>query len=192
MCFVSFFVTAAIYNLTNHRVVSQVTLVLSVAWLLLVSVGLFTAISDEHGLRGFAVSQLSMFSHDHFVDVRPRDEGVLWIRFCFTLFARVFARLEVPATDIVSIRWNTGQATALAGRDMDDWLVWVTYRRKGAKRWTASGYREEAVFAVGVCGPKEQTETLGRALLAHLRSSGLRLSESSRSNEFIVEWPKQT
>ena len=173
------FVAAAFVNFASYRFVPTYATVLSAIWLMIVAAGVYYAVTDDYGIRNFIVNRTAAFSRHHFVEVRQSVDNDQIVRFGFTFFKRRFTQLQIPASKIVSIEWRPGQATSTSGRDMNDWHVIVWYQRKGAKRYTETGYREEALHFVGPSGPRSKTATTGRGLLAFFESVGIVLFPSN-------------
>ena len=189
---VAFFVGVAFFNLANYRALPLYSICLSVIWLLIVFIGLLFIFSEvlEHGIRRIVVVQLAPFSRHHFVEALQLAGHDRIVRFGFSLLKRQFVQLQISKSDVASIEWSAGQATSLAGREMDDWHVFVRYHHKGAKRWTETGYREEASHMVGPSGPRYQAEATGRALIAFLESAGIGFHPSSNECEITAQETK--
>lgn len=187
---IAFFVAVAFYNLAHYRVFPVYAIVLSIIWLLIVTASVYCGITEEHGVRNFVCNRMAPFSRHHFVEALQRAGAGQVVRFCFTFFNRRFTLLEIPSSKIASIKWSAGQATSLAGRDMEDWHVVVWYHRNGSKRWTtADDYREEALHIVGPSGPKTKTARTGQALVAFLESRGVIFVPASNKCEFTTSDP---
>ena len=174
--FLGFFVAVALSNLVGYESVPLYAIVLSVLWLLMVASGLSVSILDDRGLRLFIINRLADLSAHQFVEIIPQHGDDLTVRFGFTLFGRDFNHLQIRRAKLASVEWSPGQATSLAGHDMNDWDVSVWYDCKGSKRWfSASDYREEAVHGVGPAGQKHEAAALGAALVDFFRSAGIEL-----------------
>ncbi len=131
------------------------------------------------------MNRLADISAHQFVETIPRHRDDLMVRLGFTLFGRDFNHLQIRGAELTSVEWRSGQTTSLAGRDMDDWFVFVWYSRKGYKRWTsASSYREEDGHAVGLAGPKHEAAALGTSLVDFFRSAGIELHPTKNECEF--------
>ena len=109
------------------------------------------------------------------------------VRFRFTLLGCDFNHLQIRRAKLASLAWSSGQATSLAGHDMNDWQGNVWYNRKGSKRWTSvSGYREEALHFVGPSGPKHEAVALGASLVDFFRSVGIELHPMKNERELTT------
>ena len=182
-----FFVAVAISNLVNYESAPLYAIILSVFWLLIVTIGIIVSIRDERGLRLFIVNRLANLSTHQFVEIIPKHGDDLMLRFGFTLLGRDFNHLQIRRATLASVRWSSGQATSLASHDMKDWHVNVWYNRKGSKRWTsASAYREEAAHGIGPSGPKHEAVALGGSLVDFFRSAGIELHPTKDEGEFTT------
>ncbi len=183
-----FFVAVAISNLVDYEFVPLYAIILSVFWLLIVATAITMGIGDSGGLRLFIMHRLGNFSADQFVEIIPQHGDDLMVRFGFKLLGRDFNQLQIRRAELASVKWNSGQATSLAGHDMNDWHVAVWYKCRGAKRWRASGlsYTEEAVCLVGPDGPKHEAAALGASLVDFFRSAGIELHPTKNECEFAT------
>ena len=185
--FLGFFVAVAISNLVDYEFVPLYAIILSVLWLLMVASGITVSILDDRGLRLFIMNRLADLSAHQFVEIIPQHGDDLTVRFGFTLFGRDFNHLQIRRAKLASVVWRSGQATSLAGHDMDDWDVNVWYDCKGSKRWISdSEHREEAVHGVGPAGPKHEAAALGAALVDFFRSAGIPLHPTKNECEFTT------
>ena len=188
--FLWFFVAVAISNLVDYESVPLYAIIFSVLWLLIVATGLIVSIRDDGGLRPFIMILLADLSAHQFVEIIPQDGDDLMVRCGFTLFGRDFNHFPIRRAELASVEWCSGQATSLAGRDMNDWDVHVWYDRKGSKRWTsASSFREEAVFVFETAGPKHEAAALGASLVDFFRSAGIELHPTKNECEFTTRKP---
>jgi hypothetical protein len=131
-------------------------------------------IRDEGGLRVFFVNRLGNLSDHQFVEIIPQHGDDLMVRFGFTLLGRDFDRLQIRRATLTSIQWSSGQATSLAGHDMNDWSVVVRHNRKGPRGTIVSDHHED-VEIVGPDGPKHEAAALGTSLVDFFRSAGIEL-----------------
>ena len=181
------FVAVAISNLVDYEFVPLYAIVLSVLWLLIVAIGLSVSIREDRGLRLFIINRLAGLSAHQFVEILPRQGDDLVVRFGFTLLGGDFNQLQIRRAKLASVEWCSGQATSLAGHDMNDWEVHLWYGCKGSKRWTSSsGYREEALHVVGPHGPKQEAGALGESLVDFFRSAGIDLHPTKNECEFTT------
>ena len=181
------FVALAISNLVDHESVPLYSIILSVLWLVIVAGGITRGISDERGLRLFIISRLADLSAHQFVEIIPQHGDDLMVRFGFTLLGRDFNYLQIRRAKLVSVGWSSGQATSMAGQDMNDWQVNVWYNHKGAKRWTSdSAYVEEAWHGLGPSGRKDEAAALGGSLVDFFRSAGIELHPMKNECEFTT------
>ena len=176
--FVVLFVGVAIFNLINYESTPLYAIILSIVWLLIVGIGSGFSIEDNGGF-GFAILEfLSGFSSRQFIEVIHIKYGNPLVSFRFELLFRSLTRLKLRSEVISSIEWSSGQATSLAGQDMNDWNVVLWYDRGSRKHRSGAPKRE--LFIVGPSGPKDDAVALGESLVQFLRSNGIDLLATER------------
>jgi len=183
--FVGFFVALAVYNLIAFGTVPMCACgtVASAVWLTLVAYCLALALWQV-GLWGSVVALLGPFSHRQFVDARHTDDGTV-IGFGYQLFGRRFYYLRVTTDRITSVDMSSGQGTALAGRDMNDWSVALWYRDPTAlARVLWPGSPSDEVYIVGPARAREETAELLAVVVAFLRAAGCDLQPGESETEF--------
>jgi hypothetical protein len=152
-----------------------------VLWLALVAFVVFMTLF-EIGPRASLVACLGEFSRRHFAEA-VRDGGRTVLGFGFELLGRKFYYLRIERGQVASVVMDTGQATAMAGRDMNDWSVVLWYRE--ACRRLRFGFRAgEEVYIVGPCGPKQEIAQSFAAFVEFLRAAGVELRPGEREYEF--------
>ena len=183
LAFVGVFVALAVDNLA-HGSTPVLGIVASVLWLALVAFVLVIGVWGEGGVRASAVTVLGTYSRRHFVEVaRAGDRTV--IGFGYELFGRRFYYLRVASESVLSVNMSTGQATALAGRDMNDWHVALWYRDPARPARTPPvRFRDDELILVGLPRAKETTAEFFRAFVAFLRAAGVELHPTEKETEF--------
>lgn len=155
----------------------------SVLWLALVAFCLVLAVWQT-GLRGSAVAVLGMFSPRHFADARPTDDGTV-IGFGFQLFGHRFYYLRLTPDQVTSIDMSTGQATAHAGHDMNDWSVALWYLPEtGPTSAPWPGGRTDEVYIVGPSRARAEAVEWLAEVVAFLRAAGVNLEPGEEETEF--------
>jgi hypothetical protein len=181
--FVGVFVALAVDNLINYRTTPLLGLIPSALWLALV---VFVAGGTLIWIGAWAslVACLGEFALRHFAEVWRDGERTV-IGFGFTLFGIRFHYLRIEREQIVSVNMNTGQATAFAGRDMNDWsvLLWYSDPNRRLRRGHVEGIREE-VYIVCTPGAKVKASELFAQFVVFLRAAGVELQPSEKENEF--------
>jgi hypothetical protein len=185
LVFVGFFSTLAVSHLVRFSETHIVGVVCAVLWLTLVTLGLLGGVQAAGGLRGTAVAALGVLSSRHFAEAAREGDRVV-VGFGFELFRRSFYYLRVECERIASVEMSSGQATALAGRDMNDWCVVFWYREpdRDPPRVHVDGVRDDEVYIVGLPGPKEVTGQFLAQFVAFLRAAGVELHPGANKNEF--------
>ena len=178
------FVLLAAGNLIFLPEVSIVSALASVFWLLLVGGIVITNVLEEGGVRQFVINRMGIFAAQQFIRAEP-NEKEFGISIGYVLLGRSFSYLRLPVTAITSVQWSTGQATALAGRDMQDWSVAIWYNHhQGPRRKPFPGVRNEEVYLIGPTGEKEQVEAFGLQLVAFLTRLGVEFGKGRDACEF--------
>ena len=178
------FVAVAISNLVDYEFVPLYTIILSVVWLLIVASQITSLIHDAGGFRPFIINRLAVLSAHHFVEIIPQHGDDLIVRFRFTLLGHHFINLQIHRTELASVTWCSGQATSLAGQDMNDWQVHVSYDRKAKKRTSLSDY--QPLHIVGPPSPKHEAAALGGSLVDFFRSAGIELHLTKDESGFTT------
>ena len=186
---IAFFVAVALFDLYNCTVFPLFASILSIVWLLLVVAGILSAIHVDGGVRRYLINLLAVFSSHHFVEIVSGSDDQLTVNFAFTSRKTCYLHFTISSSVITSVQWGTGQATSLAGRDMNDGHVVLWYHCQGSKRWTRSGWLEEAPYLFGTTGPKKEIAAFGRAFVQFLRSAGIQLHPTKDECVFSAQAP---
>jgi hypothetical protein len=171
----------AISHLSHPRTTPWAGLIAAGIWMLMVGASLWATCDDDGGcgLFQFLINRLGAFAGRQFVQIqRPAGESPV-VGFGYWIGRHRFYYFRIPISGIDEVHWSTGQATALAGRDMDDWLVCVWYDTESVIGRFGRGFFRggQGVYCLGESGPKEKTAEFGRRLVAFLREGGADLVE---------------
>lgn len=176
---------AAACNLLFVEYVPAISGITSVLWLLLMSWWVVDGVRDDGGMKQYFINRMGRYSKLQCVRATP-EHHARTISFGYVMFDRFFTYLALDVSAISSVDWSSGQATALAGRDMDDWQVAVWFHPPdGARTKRFPGVREEEIFIVGPSGPRASVEAFGQQLVEFLKAAGVRLSPGQDDREFI-------
>jgi hypothetical protein len=182
--FVVLSVALALFNLVNFASTPTFGIVAALLWLVLVTANLRFVIREAGGVRQFAINCLGTFASREFVEVRPEGDRTV-IGFGYALFHRRFYYLRLERERIVSVDMSSGQATAMAGKDMDDWHVVLWYRGpEGRRKKHIEGIRDEELHIVGPARANATTDAFFRSFVAFLRAAGVELHPTEKENEF--------
>jgi hypothetical protein len=180
-----FFSLVATCNLFYAIHIPRIAFAASLLWLLLVVWLVGSSLREEGGVKQYFVNRFGAYSNHHFVRATPDVGRAVKIYFGYELFGRAHRYLAVDTDAISSIDWGSGQATALSGRNMDDWHVALWYHHPHApQREPFPRVRDEEVFIIGPSVRKEAAETLGRQLVDFLKSVGVELAPGKHEREF--------
>jgi hypothetical protein len=173
------FVVIALVNLYN-----RVALVASCIWLAFVTLIVWTKSKEEGGFRGFLTSWLGELGGRRFVESASHEVHQTEVRFGYEMLGHRFIQQRFAIGKIESIEWTTGQATAMAGRDMNDWHVclWFDHDDPAENESQSSGKLRklgQKVYLVGPSTEKKLAEALGISVVAFLRAAGADLVQSA-------------
>jgi len=175
----------AVFNLVRVTTVPTVSLIASLLWVGLVFRVVTSNIREEGGIGQYAINRLGLYSRRHFIRATLYGLQADTIYVGYSLFGRDRAYLTVRAKAISSLGWSPGQATAMSGRDMNDWDVALWYHHPdGPQRKPYPGVRDEEVFILGPSGSRARVEALGRQVVEFLVSVGVELTPGKDECEF--------
>ncbi len=180
--FVLFFTVVALHNLWGWIAILPSTL-----WLLLVGVIVIDLIRSK-GINQIVVEILSAFSFREFIWAIRQTNGQNEIQFGNQLCGCRLVRFRIAVENIEHVKWSTGQASHIAGRDMNDWSVAVWYDHGDrAKSERNKGWRfaDQEIHIVGPAGRKAEVATFGHSLLDFLRQSGANLIQGENDCTFV-------
>ena len=155
------FVFLAIFHLVRFRWASWITIAASLAWLLIIVASIRAAISDDGGFRQWLFFRINDVSRRHFVEVSSTEHETPRVRFGCMWFNCSIYILEIPIKAVSSVDWRTGQASSLAGRDMNDWHVTIWYRHPGRIKAKPFWVRSERLHIVSYFGSRTTIELFG-------------------------------
>ena len=177
------FVLLALYN-----VFTGVALVASSLWLAFVTLQIWWTYQEDGGFRQFLINRLGGLSGQQIVEVDLANVQPRSLHFGFELHGRCFIQRTIPLDGVQSVKWSTGQATDLAGRDMNDWHVWLRFNRdepaKTEKRRTPRK-RDLDLYGIGSPAHKDKTEALGLSVVAFLRDAGIDLIPRKNLTRYV-------
>jgi len=131
---------------------------MSAVWLVLVLGACGSSIRTSGGLRAWLTDWMGELAPRGFVRIDGEEAPVL--RFGHLAPGiRFLANGAIPVSAITAVTWSAGQATAMAGRDMDDWIVCI---RHGAGR----------IRCVEPSARRDVTESFGNRLVELLKAAG--------------------
>jgi len=156
-------VVVTFFILAVRDLLLGVAVVPSILWLLLLA---FVATGNirELGLRGYALEFLGAFSRKQVLAVRSCGDTKV-LEEGFRLFGSNIVQRRIPSADLVSVNWSRGQASEMAGRDVNDWSVAVWHQRGEPPR--------RKVLIIGPPQPRAAAEALGYQVVRLLEDEGI-------------------
>jgi len=176
------FTSLAVINIFNC-----VGIIASLIWIALITTIIWSESKSAGGLRKFLTNCLGKLFGRNFVEATLLDTSTKEIRFGFELLGQRFIQQSIAVDKIESIYWSTGQATDMAGHDMNDWHVGLWFNHgdpaKSEKRqkWRKP---DQEIYIVGPSRRKKTTEKFGLAFVDFVRASGAQLVQGEKGNYF--------
>jgi hypothetical protein len=170
------------------NIFSRVAMIASFIWLAFITMVLWKPIRQAGSFRRFLADCLGALLGRNFVEVASLNVPTKEIRFGYELFGHRFIQRSVAIDKIESIEWKTGQATDMAGRDMNDWRIclWFDHgdpvKSEKKRKWRKP---DQDIYIVSPARRKKNTETLGLSFVAFLRAAGAQLSPGEKSSYFV-------
>ena len=163
-----------------------VSILASCLWLLTTSWIIFENIRDAGGIRLYLVHLLRVYSKQHVVRAIPEHDAKS-IAIGYLMFGRFLTYLTIDVSALTSVEWNSGQATAMARRDLDDWHVALWYRSSSSQlKKSCPGMRQEEISILGPSGSRASVEVFGIQLVEFLGAVGVELTPGRNDQEFIT------
>ena len=166
-----------------------IALIPSCIWIALVTMIIWSEGRKQGGFRRFLTNRLGDLFGRHFAEIPAQDLQSREIRFGYELLGHRFLNQTINIDRIETVEWKTGQATDMAGRDMNDWHVCLWYDHcdpaKSEKQHKWYRKPDQDLYVVGPSTQKNEIEALGMELVAFLRAAGAALVQSEKSNCFV-------
>ncbi|HAH20586.1 MAG: hypothetical protein A2Y00_01085 [Omnitrophica WOR_2 bacterium GWF2_43_52] len=178
---VIFFGMLSVFNLF-----SRTALIASSVWLVFVVAMVWAACRVEGGPDKFLINRLGDLVGRQFMLVVPQSAQSAEIRFGYQLMGQRFYQCTIAIDRIKSVEWSPGQASAVAGRDMKDWSVFLWFNREGSRKnekWSRKPGQD--IHAIGPARRREETEAFGLLFVDFLRSSGVELVQGEKNTCFV-------
>ncbi len=179
---VVFFVLLSVANL-----ICGVSMVASGLWIVFVTFMVRSSVREAHGVHRYLTNLLGGLAGRQFVESAPEAEPAKEVRFGFLLFGHRFIRETVALDRIESVEWSTGQATSMAGHDMNDWSIclWYVLDEATSKSRPPNRTKNRWLVIVGPARRKQETEALGLSFVTFLRNVGVALIEGENEARFV-------
>jgi len=176
-----FFVAVAIFNLAMYHTTPGWGITLSIIWLAIVALGISAGCLGNGLARQFVIESAEWFSRRRFAVIERYELGSAVICLAYELFGRRITTLRARAAGITSVTWSTGQASHMAGRDVDDWSVMMWFDQDSAltPRPRQYGMKRSDCKIIGPPQRREDADELGGAFVELLARAGVALEERS-------------
>jgi hypothetical protein len=180
--FIVLSVLLAIYNLSDWTAIIPSTI-----WLLLVGFMLGGFIKTD-GCKKITTDILGASSWNEFVRTVRWENGNSELQYGFQIFGRRFSYFTVAVEKIETVNWSTGQASSMAGRDMNDWHVVVWYDHNDPAKSQKDDMLkkpDQDLCIIGMSGTKAETSALGHSVLDLLRKTGATYTQGENDCTFV-------
>jgi hypothetical protein len=151
----------------------------SLIWLFIVVAMIRSSSQRDGGLRPFLINAIGELFGKKFVEWNPNDPQPRCIRFGVQFFSGRFIQKSFQLNKIESVSWHTGQASSMAGREVNDWKVWI-YLDSGIQK------PDHIYHGVGPAWRKSRSEALGLSLVSFLRNAGVNLVPADVPNCYVT------
>ena len=181
---IAIFVVIAILD-----IILGVAFIASCIWLILIIILVCSQSQKQGNFHRFLLNCLGNIFGRQFAEISSQNSPQNEINFGYVLLGRRFVNQSIRIDRIESVEWSTGQATDLAGRDMNDWqvLLWYdhfdTAKSEKQRKWHRKPNQD--IYAVGPSTHKDKIEAFGMEFVTFLQDAGAHLVQTERSNCFI-------
>ncbi len=194
--FVSTLIIVAVTMFAIKNVINGIALIASGIWIALVTLLIWSGSREHGGPHKFLIHYIVDLFGRHYAEVSARTLPSREIQFGSELLGYRFPRHNISIRKIETLEWNTGQATFMAGRDMDDWQVCLWYDHDGPSKSEEqhSWHRKpgQDSYVVGPSAKLRNTEALGMQLVALIQAAGAALVKVENSTRFIRKQSEST
>jgi hypothetical protein len=178
------FALLAIVNL----LILHVAMIASCIWLAFIVLMVWTGSQREDSFRVWLIGLLGDLAGSQFVDRSPEAVPRQRIYFCYRLLGYRIIQRTISVDTIESVEWSAGQATGIAGHDMNDWQVflWYDHNDPAESRKRAKWHKpDQKIMSVGPGRSKGVTDGFGSSFVAFLQEAGARLVQDETPNHFV-------
>jgi hypothetical protein len=180
---VVFFAFLGIVNLCNRT-----ALISSSLWLVLVTMIVWSGSKGDGGFRKYLTNRLGDLVGRRFVVSTSKEAQPREIHFGYELLGHRVIQQRIEIDTIESIVWKTGQATDMAGRDMNDWHVCLWFDHNDpdkSEKKRKLRKPDQDIYIVGPSTRKDRAEALGLSFVAFLRDAGAKLTQGAIPTCFV-------
>ena len=181
---VMYTIVAGFLLLAVYALVNRIALIAPCLWLAFVSMTVRSNCRAEGGIRPFLVNCLGNVTGRRFAAIGAPGE----IQFGYRLLGRRFIQERIALGKIESVEWSPGQASSMAGRDMNDWHVVLWFHHDDPARSQRRQRLRKPDQDPCIIGPsrrKEETAALGLGIVAFLQSAGVTLVPGEKETGFV-------
>ena len=167
--------------LSVYDLVTQEAIIAPLLWICFVALIIWQGARTEGDYLKFAISVAAVFVGKEFVEVTSLGDNSPEIRFCIQIFGRRSNQWSLSSEKLVSVEWSSGQATQMAGRDMNDWHVFIWFNDDKGRKSRKPG---QWLHVIGQSRSKQETKKFGLAFVDLLRNAGVSLESDKEECRF--------
>lgn len=168
----------AVWNVVRFQELPISATVASVIWIVFTVWLVWGSISTDGGFQRWSIGRLGQFGMRHYVWIDRVEGEPPLISTGFRLGRRRLFYDSFPAAELQTVRWNSGQASAMSQREMADWSVTMWFHpTEPRSKWWSDFYRGGCGF--GFQGEKARVAVFGESLVAFLRRTGVEFEASA-------------
>lgn len=172
---------AAARNLVHYSETDGLTLFLSLLWPTVYAAVELLRFSKV-GWKHFGKNRLYYFANENFVRVEHDSEGSTLLLLGYRFVRCDIILVKFRADGIQKVSWSTGQASALASRDFNDWRILLSIDSSSILASTECQQGSEGceLLILNTKGTKSDAEEMGHAFLDFLSQNNVHLKASAR------------
>jgi len=177
--FLLFWVGFALVDLVRGEAI-----VPSLLWLALVVYGLLDAVRSEGGWLRVGIKTFGILFGKEFAEIGPTEGAPSELRFGFVIFKQRHVWRKFPLARVEKVDWMLGQASAMSGRDRNDWLLWLRLKKEGPLEASGRGH-SVWLHLLGSDLKKADAERDALSFVQFLQDAGVPMVKGSTETEFV-------
>ncbi|NUM34634.1 MAG: hypothetical protein HUU50_08825 [Candidatus Brocadiae bacterium] len=173
--------------LSLNNLYNQVAVLPSFLWLIMI-VSILVFGSVEQGAWAFLTNILGAFAFEHFLEIAETDVNLRKLCFGFRIIGIRVIQKSLDLKNVKMLQWSPGQATSIAGKDMNDWSVVIWFGHDNhtyENSQKAQLNPDQDLYILGPARAKEITEVLGHEILAFIHRAGINMVQGKDEFTFV-------